>query len=654
LGAALFSALEKKDAEDLALLRSEHEMKLLDAVREVKEKQIDEAKNTYDGLVKYQDVVTARQRYYSSRPDRISEEDAHLGLLGTSISLQAIQIVLEILGSGLHYIPNLKAGGPATLGVTYGGDNVGPAVRAFGGALGTAASALNTGASIASTLGSYRRRRDDWDHQADLATRELQQIEKQIAAANIRIAIAEQELKNHETQIENAHAVDEYMRNKFTNFELYQWMIGQTSTIFFQSYQMAYDLAKKVERAYRFERGLTDSNFIKFGYWDSLRKGLLAGDQLHYDLKRLELAYLEQNKREYEITKHISFVLHDPLALIALKETGQCEVFLPEALFDADYSGHYMRRIKSVSITIPCVVGPYTSINCTLTLLSNKTRVNSIVGQSYGEQDGEEDNRFVTNFAAMQSIATSHAQNDSGVFELNFRDERYLPFEGAGVISRWRIEMPKENNAFDFNTLSDVVLHFKYTAREGGEILRRAAQKAIEETLADTENSSLARLFSAKHEFPTEWYRFLHPTESPATTQTLKLNLTKERFPFQFRAKTATIKNVLLLLKLKDGIEYEDATLAFHETGQPDSPKIEFKTASGAIIQLPVARPENLSGPVPQTLTLEVRESELPLGSASETTWWQTTKVGNETHTRLRPEAIEDIWIVCQYSVTSS
>src|SRR5258705_1105507 len=185
-------------------------------------------------------------------------------------------------------------------------------------------------------------------------------------------------------------------------------------------------------------------------------------------------------------------MLHDPLAFIALKETGQCEVFLPEALFDADYSGHYMRRIKSVSLTIPCVVGPYTSINCRLTLLSNKTRINSIVGQSYGEQEGEEDNRFVTNFAAMQSIATSHAQNDSGMFELNFRDERYLPFEGAGVISRWRIEMPKENNAFDFNTLSDVVLHFKYTAREGGEILRRAALKPTEEeTLPDTVNASL-------------------------------------------------------------------------------------------------------------------------------------------------------------------
>src|SRR6185295_11997028 len=168
------------------------------------------------------------------------------------------------------------------------------------------------------------------------------------------------------------------------------------------------------------------------------------------DLRRLELAYLDQNKRDYEITRHISLMLNDPMALISLKETGQCTIDLPETLFDADYPGHYMRRIKSVSLTIPCVVGPYTSINCNLTLLSNKTRINNVAGDQYAERIDEDDQRFISNFAGVQTIATSHAQNDNGMFELNFRDERYLPFEGAGVISRWRIEMPKYTNAFDF------------------------------------------------------------------------------------------------------------------------------------------------------------------------------------------------------------
>lgn len=160
--------------------------------------------------------------------------------------------------------------------------------------------------------------------------------------------------------------------------------------------------------------------------------------------------------------------MNSPLSLISLKETGACEIEVPESFFDADYPGQYMRRIKNVTLTIPCVVGPYTSLNCRLTLLGNKTRVSGSPGDQYPEDVENGDDRFVNNFAAVQSIATSHGMNDSGLFEVNFRDERYLPFEGAGAISRWRLEMPKENNAFDFETISDVILHFKYTSREGG------------------------------------------------------------------------------------------------------------------------------------------------------------------------------------------
>ena len=98
-----------------------------------------------------------------------------------------------------------------------------------------------------------------------------------------------------------------------------------------------------------------------------------------------------------------------------------------------DYPGHYMRRIKSVSLSIPCVVGPYTSVSCKLSLISNKYRKNVTPklgagaptdNDKYNETVGNDD-RFVYNIGTIQSIATSTAQNDSGVFELNFRDERY-------------------------------------------------------------------------------------------------------------------------------------------------------------------------------------------------------------------------------------
>ena len=195
--------------------------------------------------------------------------------------------------------------------------------------------------------------------------KEIEQIDKSIAAAELRIAIAEKELENHVLQIENAKATDAFMRSKYTNEELYQWQVGQISGVYFQSYKLAYDLAKRAERCFRFELGLQDSSYINFGYWDSLKKGLLSGEKLQYDLRRLETAYLEQNRREFELTKHVSLALLDPLALVKLRETGRCFFRLPEEIFDLDYPGHYFRRIKSVSLTLPCVVGPYTTISCT-------------------------------------------------------------------------------------------------------------------------------------------------------------------------------------------------------------------------------------------------------------------------------------------------
>ena len=563
LGAALLSALEKRDAETLALLRSSHEVELLKAIREIKAQQIKEANNTLAGLMKYEDVVTIRQQYYLNRPFMNSFEMGHIALVGSSLTLMRAQVGAEVLAAVLHLIPGIKTGAPTTIGATYGGDNVGPAAQAFGSAAGTTASILNTSASLSSTLGSYERRQEDWTHQAELATKELQQVKKQIAAAEIRLAISERELQNHDLQIEHAKGVDAYMRSqKFTNQQLYNWMVGQLSGIYFQSYQLAFDIAKRAERAYRYELGLRDSNFIQFGYWDSLKKGLLSGERLHHDLKRMDVAYLDQNKREYEITKHISLVTIDPISLVKLRETGECFVSLPEALFDLDYPGHYMRRIKSVSLTIPCVTGPYAGVNCTLTQLNSSIRhANTLSGSQHQYSRGADDSRFADSFGVIQSIVTSHGQSDGGLFETNLRDERYLPFEGAGVISTWRIELPSVFPAFDYNTISDVVLHVRYTARDGGGTLKQrvageltAAINSIEES---ARGNGLARLFSLRQEFPTEWHRLVSGTNGSGARPHY-FAVTKNRFPFLFTHRQINISAVDFYAVPKSDIAIND------------------------------------------------------------------------------------------------
>jgi hypothetical protein len=52
--------------------------------------------------------------------------------------------------------------------------------------------------------------------------------------------------------------------------------------------------------------------------------------------------------------------------------------------------------------------------------------------------------------------------------ETNLRDERVLPFEGAGVESTWKLELSAEFRQFDYNTISGVILHVCYTVRPVG------------------------------------------------------------------------------------------------------------------------------------------------------------------------------------------
>jgi peptidoglycan hydrolase-like protein with peptidoglycan-binding domain len=540
LGEKLLSALEKKDVETLSLLRSQQEIQLLKAVKEVRQKQIDEAVETIGSLNKAFELADEKKNYYEGRDMISTLEGLSIGLNSTSATITGVMAIGELIASQLHLIPSFSIGisgfgGSPEVTMSIGGSMFASSVQALDSSLGHVGGMLSQIASVINTIAGYERRKEEWDFLGRLANIEKSQIQFQINAAEIRQAIAEKELENQELQIENAETIDDYMRHKFTNDQLYNWMITQLSTVYFQAYQLAFDMAKKAEKCYQYELGLTTSNIIQFGYWDSLKKGLLSGDKLMTDLRKLEAEYIHQNRREFEITKHISLLQMAPASLITLKETGKCTISLPEWLFDMDYPGHYMRRIKNVSISIPCVVGPYTSINCTLSLLRNETRMNATLsGGNYEKQ--EDDIRFKTVFGAISSIATSNAQNDNGLFELNFNDERYLPFEGTGVISDWEINLPIGNNYFDFASLSDVIFHISYTSRNGGGQLTTKANESVQAILP----VKAARLFSAKHEFGTEWYRFLNP--EGGADQELVLNLKPEQYPFFIRGKLSTLK----------------------------------------------------------------------------------------------------------------
>jgi len=666
LGAALLAALEKKDSEELNAIRARHESSLYRLVKLVRKNQIEDAKNALEGLKKTRSVTEHRHNHYRRllSEGRTFYEHAQLFGMGLSVVSMTAANVADMLSAASHAVPDFTVGGAGISSpvatTAYGGSNGGRASSSFSSALRMLSAIADSGASMSGIMASHKRREEEWQLQKDNSALELEALEAQIKGAEIRLATAEKELANVELQIGQAAETEAYLRDKFTNRELYQWMAAQLTTLYFQTYQLAYNLAKRAERAYRFERGIENSgsSFIQFGYWDGAKKGLLAGERLHLDLKRLELAYLEQNSRDYEITKSVSLAQLDPLALIALKETGACEFSLPEELFDMDHPGHYMRRIKAVTISVPCVTGPYTGIHGRLTLDSSKIRASSSIGDGYKIKPN--DPRFLIDFTPDQSIAFSHAQNDSGMFELSFRDERYLPFEGAGAISEWKLVLPRESNAFDFDTISDILLRISYTAREGGDELRKAAfESAVLEPFGPQgatpdpavglpAQPNLRRMFSLRHEFASEWHRFLHPA-SAEEGQSLAVPLEAVRFPFRYRGRPLSVNRMTFYLNVKDGIEYPDngspleAKLIAPESGTEKG--AEFMSSNANLHGMPVAEFDvSAEGKGFGVWTLRAEETaiaKLP----------DALKLSAGGRVRLNPDAVRDLVVVCDYAI---
>ncbi|HEY7036186.1 MAG TPA: hypothetical protein VH482_32935 [Thermomicrobiales bacterium] len=424
---------------------------------------------------------------------------------------------------------------------------------------------LSYEAGRAAKIATYARREQDWAFQSSLAAGEITQIFKQLRASQLREAIAQKEWSNHQQQIRHAEEIEYFLsgeknpdwrykieprEKKATNKGLYTWLKREAKGLYGQCFQFAFDTARKAERALQHELGDSQLSYLQFGYLDG-KEGLLAGERLFLDLKRMEMAYLDLNRREYELTKHVSLLQVDPLALLRLRATGRCTVKLPEALFDLDGPGHYFRRLKSVAVSIPCVTGPYSGVNCTLTLLKSSIRTSQVLDGGYARDEENDDERFDDYFGSLQSIVTSSGQNDSGLFETNLRDERFLPFEHSGVIGEWQLQLPADPSKgepcqFDYETISDVILHLRYTAREGGELLRQGAKANLVDLIESAKAAGSVRLFSVRHEFPTEWAKFLGQDAGPGGRFALSLNLRPEHYPFWSQGRLDSVARVEL------------------------------------------------------------------------------------------------------------
>ena len=542
-GSALLSALEKKDVEELTLLRSVHERNILRMTKAIKKQQVREAQHQYQAIVETQVNVQNRINYYQGLIDEgltkwevTQQVSKHIGT-----GLLALETVLRLTASISYLVP--QVGSP--LAMKYGGKEIGDSQLAFSDLMANLSRISDAISASAGLQATDQRREQEWKQQLLLAQQELKQVERQRLAADIRQLIAEKDLEIHEKNMDQADELHEFYKNKFTNLGLYNYLSTTLNRLYREAYNVAYDMANMAARTYQFERD-DDTPFIAGDNWQFDRAGLLAGERLLLQLQRMEKAYLEQHKRDYEVTQLFSLALLDPSALMGLKQTGGCEFTLPEIMFDLFYPGQYKRLIKSVRITIPCVTGPYTNVSAKLTLLNSWARRSDKLNTTPLDAVGDH-----LRVAQNTSISASSGQNDAGMFELNFRDERYLPFEGAGAISTWGLELPSKLRAFNYDTISDVIIHLSYTAKDDGEF-RSSVEDNIAATLTSVATDparGLFRLFSLKHEFPNAFHQLLHPA---GTTQTTEFELSKQHFPYFLADKDLILVSpVKLYLKPK-------------------------------------------------------------------------------------------------------
>jgi hypothetical protein len=617
LASTMLSAIEKQDGEALSLLRARQERLLLGLGETVRYGQWQEAIKNRESLET--SILNAAERliYYerllgkqanevtvpeleeldldafakmklraaepalapqqiaidiASDPDGIasgkkisSHELQEMESLEEARGHQEASSILELVGSILGLIPQFDADvKPIGIGAGFGfgGVQLSRMLSGMAAIERIASDQATYEAGKIAKIASYARREQEWAFQRNIVAGEITQTYKQLRAAQIREAIAEKEWRNHQKQIEHAKDIEHYLageknstgHQKASTDALYGWMKREAKGLHAEAFKLAFDVARKAERALQHELGDPLATFIQPSYLAG-REGLLAGESLHLDIKRMELAFNDRNRREYELTKHISLLQLDPRALLELRNTGKCALVLPEELFDMDGPGHYFRRIKSVAVSVPCVVGPYASVNCTLTQTKSTIRRSQLLRDGSYAREGAEDDRFSDHFGSSQAIVTSAGQNDSGLFDTNLRDERYLPFEGAGVVSEWQLVLPATGSTdprqFDYDTISDIILHLRYTAREGGTQLRDAAVSNLKALIDEGQAAGSVQLLSLRHDFPTEWAKF---KSGAATDAGLTITPRAEHFPFWSTGRLQQVKRIDVFAKTSSSI----------------------------------------------------------------------------------------------------
>lgn len=472
-GNALSGVIERQDAEAMAVLMQTQGKALMVQSVAMQKKTLEELGAEAKALAASLAGALKRQDYYSRLYDEniSAGEGFALGARVTAGAMQAASRPLMAAGAAANMAPNI-------FGMAVGGSQWGSIPFAAGMALESIATGMMTAADGAAQGEMYRRRREEWGMMRDNAEKEVEQLTAQQASLAVRTEAAGLQLTYLETQQAHNEAQLALMQRKFSNQALYNWLRGRLSALYFQFYDLTVSRCLRAEKSFMWETGETRS-FIKPGAWQGTYAGLLCGEALMLNLAAMESAYQKWEARALEVERTLSlgeryaklsakaFSLKDSIQSQLASGKGEAgsgddTVSLKDGILSVsvglkglDLASDYpagmklgkVRRIKQISVTLPALLGPYQDVQAVLGYTGTSPLARGC-----------------------SAIAVSRGMNDSGQFQLDFNDGKYLPFEGIDISDTGTLTLrfPNATGAQKalLASLSDIILHVRYTIRD--------------------------------------------------------------------------------------------------------------------------------------------------------------------------------------------
>jgi len=427
------------------------------------------------------------------------------------------------------------------------------------------AAAASTRASIIATRASYERRAQDWAYQQNLSKKDVDISVQQVQIANDHVEVTKQERLIAGIHVTNSLDTIEFLTNKFTNLELYDWMSNILEGVYSFFLQQATTLAKLAETQLAFERQEVPPAFIKSDYWkipsdsnalgisnanSSDRRGLTGSARLLQDIYQLDQYAFDTNKRKLQLSKTISLAQLAPAEFQRFRQTGVMLFATPLEMFDRGFPGHYLRLIKRVRTSVIALIPPVQGIYATLST-SGPSRV--VIGGDLFQT--------VAIHREPEFVALSSPINSTGVFELDSHPDMLLPFEGSGVEMIWEFSMPKAANQIEYRAIADVLITLEYTALSSFDYRQQVIQ-SLKPTI------SAERPFSFRSQFADQWYD-LHNSEQTSEPMVVTFTTLREDFPPNIEA--LKIQQVLLYFVRSTGTPIEVVVNYLRYTAQEEA-----------------------------------------------------------------------------------